>query len=48
MLSLAQSLGISVPTSIAARMMEVPSGTVTDVPSMVRVTIFSDFDSGVP
>ena len=48
MLSLAQSLGISVPISIAARMIEVPSDTVIDWPSMVSVTILSDFDSGVP
>ncbi len=48
MLSVAQSLGISVPASIAARMMEVPSGTVTLFPSMVSVTSFADLDSGVP
>ena len=48
MLSVAQSFGISVPISIAARMMEAPSGTVTLWPSIVSVTIFSDFDSGVP
>ena len=48
MLSVAQSLGISVPASIAARMIDVPSGTVTLFPSMVRVTIFSEVDSGVP
>ena len=29
MLSVAQSFGISVPISIAARMIDVPSGTVT-------------------
>ena len=37
-MSVAQSLGISVPTSIAARMIEVPAGTVTASPSMVSVT----------
>ncbi len=37
-LSVAQSLGIVVPAIWAARMIEVPSGTVTDWPSMVRVT----------
>jgi hypothetical protein len=34
--------------SIAARMIEVPSGAVTWRPSMVSVTVFSDFDAGVP
>jgi hypothetical protein len=29
-------------------MIDVPSGTVTLWPSMVSVTILSDFDSGVP
>ena len=29
-------------------MIEVPSGTLTDTPSMVSVTIFSDFAAGVP
>ena len=48
MLSVAHSFGISVPASIAARMMDVPSATVTLLPSMVSVTIFSDFDLGVP
>jgi hypothetical protein len=47
MLSVAQSLGISVPNSMAARMIDVPSGTVTDWPSMVSVISFDDFDSGV-
>jgi hypothetical protein len=47
-MSLAQSFGICVPISIAARMIEVPSGTVTDCPSIVSVTDFSDFDFGVP
>ena len=48
MLSVAQSFGISVPISIAARMIDVPSGTVTLCPSIVNVTSFEDFDSGVP
>ena len=47
-MSVAQSLGISVPISIAARMIDVPSGALTSTPSMVKVTIFSDFDAGVP
>jgi hypothetical protein len=29
-------------------MMEVPSGTVTEAPSIVSVTILSDFEAGVP
>ena len=37
MLSVAQSFGILVPTSMAARMIDVPSGTVTSTPSMVSV-----------
>src|SRR5882724_13064034 len=47
-MSVAQSFGICVPDSIAARMIEVPSGTVTMLPSMVSVTIVSDFERGVP
>ena len=47
-MSVAQSFGICVPASIAARMIEVPSGTVTLLPSMVSVTIVSDFERGVP
>ena len=47
-MSVAQSFGICVPSSIAARMIEVPSGTVTCWPSMVSVTVFSAFDFGVP
>ncbi len=42
-MSVAQSFGICVPVSIAARMIEVPSGTVTDLPSIVSVTVFSAF-----
>jgi hypothetical protein len=33
---------------MAARMIDVPSGTVTDTPSMVSVTVFVAFDFGVP
>src|SRR5258705_2138795 len=47
-MSVAQSFGICVPASIAARMIEVPSGTVTLCPSMVSVTIVSDCERGVP
>src|SRR5262249_56726906 len=47
-MSVAQSFGISLPSSTAARMMEVPSGTVTATPSMVSVTVFSDLERGVP
>ena len=46
--SVAQSLGTWVPISIAARMIEVPAGTVTAWPSMVRVTISDDLLVGVP
>ena len=47
-MSVAQSLGISVPISIAARMIEVPAGTVTGSPSMVSVTVSSAAEAGVP
>ena len=47
-MSVAHSFGISLPSSTAARMMEVPSGTVTATPSMVSVTVFSDLERGVP
>ena len=47
-MSVAQSFGIFVPISIAARMMDVPSGTCTSTPSMVSVTILSDREAGVP
>jgi len=47
-MSVAQSFGICVPACIAARMIEVPSGTVTLFPSMVSVTMVSDLESGVP
>ena len=47
-MSVAQGLGISTPRSIAARITEVPSGTVTARPSILSVTVFSAFDAGVP
>jgi hypothetical protein len=47
-MSVAQSFGIWVPISIAARMIEVPSGTVTAWPSTVSVTVFCAFERGVP
>ena len=47
-MSVAQSLGICVPISIAARMIEVPSGTVSLTPSMVSVTSFLALEAGVP
>ena len=46
--SVAQSLGILMSESAAARMTEVPSGTVTSRPSMVRVTSFALSRCGVP
>ncbi len=48
MLSLAHSFGTEIPISAAARMMLVPSGTVTSKPSIVSVTIVLDFEAGVP
>jgi hypothetical protein len=36
------------PASIEARMIDVPSGTVTSNPSTLIVTVFSDFAAGVP
>src|SRR5262245_19720367 len=47
-MSVAHSFGICVPACIAARMIEVPSGTVMLWPSMVSVTIVSDLERGVP
>ncbi len=47
-MSEAQSFGTSMPASIAARMIDVPSGTVTSRPSMVSVTIVSEREAGVP
>ncbi len=48
MLSVAQSLGILTPSSAAARITEVPAGTVTGVPSIVSVTSLSLSTRGVP
>src|SRR5690606_2201771 len=36
------------PDSAAARITEVPSGTLTGRPSMVSITMFSDTRAGVP
>src|SRR6516162_6255291 len=47
-ISVAQSFGICVPTCIAARMMDVPSGTITSTPSMASDTVFSALERGVP
>ena len=46
--SVAHSFGTLMPASIAARMIEVPSGTVTARPSIVSVTIVSAVTAGVP
>ena len=46
-LSVAQSLGIGIPASIAARMTEVPSEALTSKPSIVRLTGFPIL-AGVP
>ncbi len=47
-LSVAQSLGMVVPRSWAARITEVPAGTVTAWPSMTRLTVASALAAGVP
>ena len=47
-LSVAQSLGICVPASIEAAITDVPAGTVTLWPSMLSVTVASDWRIGVP
>jgi hypothetical protein len=46
--SVAHSLGTLMPASIEARMIEVPSGTVTARPSIVRVTVASAVTACVP
>jgi hypothetical protein len=46
--SVAQSFGIEQPDSPAARMIDVPAGTETGEPSMVKVTVTSEVDFGVP
>jgi hypothetical protein len=47
-LSVAHSFGTFTPASIAARMIDVPRGTVTVLPSISSVTSMSDFRTGVP
>jgi hypothetical protein len=44
----AQSFGMLSPASAAARIIEVPSGTVTFIPSMVKLTVLSATFLGVP
>src|ERR1700689_495119 len=46
--SVAHSLGIDMPASAAARSTEVPAGTVTSRPSMLRLTCLTDWLLGVP
>ena len=46
--SVAQSFGIRVSASAAARITEVPAGTVTVAPSISSVTGSSDAAGGVP
>ena len=47
-MSVAQSFGMAIPASMEARMIDVPSGTVTVKPSTVSVTCFPAFEAGVP
>ncbi len=47
-MSVAHSFGTLMPASIEARMIEVPSGTVTALPSIVRVTVAWAVTEGVP
>ncbi len=47
-MSVAQSLGICVPISIAARMIEVPSGTEIFTPSTMSDTSLVALEAGVP
>ena len=44
----AHSFGTSIPARLAARITDVPAGTVTGKPSTVSVTKTSLFASGVP
>lgn len=46
--SVAQSLGMSTPASAAARITEVPSGTLTGIPSTSTDTVAGPGRSGVP
>ncbi len=48
MLSVAHSFGTLTPAAAAARMIDVPAGTVTLMPSICSVTRFSLETSGVP
>jgi hypothetical protein len=47
-LSVAQSFGMAVPDSAAARITDVPAGTVTLRPSISRLTKVADARFGVP
>ena len=47
-MSVAHSLGTLMPASMDARMIDVPSGTVTSRPSMVNVTMVWETAAGVP
>ena len=47
-LSVAQSLGSLIPASMAARMIDVPVGTVMGKPSTVRVMVVSALAAGAP
>ena len=47
-MSVAQSFGTLMPASAAARMTDVPAGTVTSLPSIVSVTCSVAWLSGVP
>ena len=46
--SVAHNFGISVPARLAARMIDVPAGTVIAFPSMVRLTVSASGEAGVP
>src|SRR5262244_3976337 len=46
--SVAQSLGTCTPASVAARITDVPAGTVTATPSICSVTWLADVRAGVP
>ena len=48
MLSVAHSLGMRLPMSSAARITEVPAGTLTASPSMLSVIISAELRAGVP
>src|SRR5579872_600916 len=46
--SVAHNFGIAAPASAAARKTDVPSGTLTGVPSISREMSLVDLDAGVP